>query len=566
MSRRGLVSKNFGPQGGGSAAGAALMPKGEKPSAGNLMTVEQIATALRVQPKQVNDWIQRGVLRGSSAGVKPYDFEKFKLDSGEEISKGQSKALKDGQKTVDKKPDKSGGILSKFSTLFGRGKGTDAEGDAGLAKENRHLKKELSKLRSDSKGHANAQELEEKVRYLESQLANAKALETELSDLKHKAGHIGTSATTDSTSAELEAQIEKYHQEMARTQALTLQSERLQADLKKVQSERDELREQLHQSPDDQLARAADSRELQRLQNAADAAEKRLEELLLESREQRTHLQEEIANRESTIDDLRARLGEAVESRESVSQEALSDPLVPELLALQKTNLQRFARLHGLYQDAKERLAQSQTMTDRSSESDPSVAQLQAEFDSLRSKHQTLLEAQESNDSESGQFAEQLAATRASETRLKQENTQLKQQLSENDLEPWKLKVEALQLRLEESRAGDSGMEQVAAELRSARKNLQSRELQVQKLAGRLQENERALKKALKESTRLTELLIERENRLRDLSTEYEQEYRDKIDNLDRQVSDLQWKLSLREERIAGLESEISDLRKSSSR
>jgi hypothetical protein len=58
--------------------------------------------------------------------------------------------------------------------------------------------------------------------------------------------------------------------------------------------------------------------------------------------------------------------------------------------------------------------------------------------------------------------------------------------------------------------------------------------------------------------------LIERENRLRDLSTEYEQEYRDKIDNLDRQVSGLQWKLSLREERIASLESEVSELRKGS--
>ncbi len=563
MSRRGLVSKNFGPQGGGPAAGAALMPKGEAPSTGTLMTVEQVATALRVQPKQVNDWIQRGVLRGSNAGVKPYDFEKFKLDKSEEISSGQSKALKDGQKTVDKKPDKSGGLLSKFSTLFGRGKSDDSGSDTVLAQENRHLKKELTKLRSASKGRADAQDLEEKVRYLESKLADTRALEAELAELKQ---NTDDAVAPESSSAELEAQTEKYHQEMARTQALSLESEKLQAALRELEVERDELREQLHQSPDDQLARAADSRELQRLQTAAESAEHRLEEQLLENREQRKHLQEEIANRESTIDELKSRLEEAVEARLSAPQQPVSDPLVPELLALQKTNLERFARLHGLYQDAQERLVQSQTSASRGPESDPSVARLQSEFEALRVKHQSLLEARESNASESGKFAEQLAATRASETQLKRENASLKQRLSENDLEPWKVKVEALERRLEKSQADDTGMEQVESELRNARKNLQNRELQIQKLAGRLQDNERALKKALKESTRLTELLIERENRLRDLSTEYEQEYRDKIDNLDRQVSDLQWKLSLREERIAGLESEMSDLRKSSSR
>ena len=83
------------------------------------------------------------------------------------------------------------------------------------------------------------------------------------------------------------------------------------------------------------------------------------------------------------------------------------------------------------------------------------------------------------------------------------------------------------------------------------------KENQVQKVASRLADNEKRLSKAMQESARLTELLIERENRLRELSTEFEQEYRDKMENLDRQVSGLQWKLSLREERIAHLESEL---------
>jgi chromosome segregation ATPase len=161
------------------------------------------------------------------------------------------------------------------------------------------------------------------------------------------------------------------------------------------------------------------------------------------------------------------------------------------------------------------------------------------------------------------EFVEQLAAARVTTTRLRQENAALKSRLAEADVDKWKQKVEELQQRLAQgSRANDASLELVETELRAVRKSLQNREAQVQKIAGRLQENERSLKKALKESTRLTELLIERENRLRDLSTEYEQEYRDKIDNLDRQVSGLQWKLSLREERIASLESEVSELRR----
>ena len=94
-------------------------------------------------------------------------------------------------------------------------------------------------------------------------------------------------------------------------------------------------------------------------------------------------------------------------------------------------------------------------------------------------------------------------------------------------------------------------------ELDSLRKGLDAKETQLQKLATKLSDNEKRLSKAMQESARLTELLIERENRLRELSNEFEQEYREKIGNLDRQVSGLQWKLSLREERIAVLESEL---------
>lgn len=126
----------------------------------------------------------------------------------------------------------------------------------------------------------------------------------------------------------------------------------------------------------------------------------------------------------------------------------------------------------------------------------------------------------------------------------------------------WKVRVEELEARLAENISASSDLEEMETEVRLLRKTLQSREAQVQKVALRFQENERALQKALKESSRLTELLILREKSLNELRSDYEQEYREKMDSLDRQVSGLQWKLSLREERIASLESEISQLKR----
>lgn len=562
MSRRGLVSKSFGPS-GGSPGGAALVPKGEGgPSSSGYLSVEEVATSLRVTPAQVSEWIRKDALRGNDSGIKPYDLRKFQLDSRDEISRAQSQALKESQKPVEKSHQKSGGFFAK---LFGKGKVSSptSGNDAALARENKKLKEELQRAKSETKDETATARLEEKVRYLEDKLSRSAELEHELTALKRQLADIeGSGPPPASNDTILERQVEELRRELAHSQDAARQGEAARQELSLIHGERARL--------ESETARL--EAELARLKEQSvepEPASAELESQLQEARdtlgemERRHHeLQSELARREDAISALEAEL----ESVRNVAQEAsppLEDqtPLVEELLALQEANLERFRRLKELKDQAEQKLAQGSS-EDGTAPSDGSFARLQAEFETLRVKHQSLLEARETNTPGHQEFVEQLAAARVTTTRLRQENTALKTRLSEADVEGWKLKVEELQKRLRDAAGTDQSLEQMELELRATRKSLQAREAQVQKIAGRVQENERALKKALKESTRLTELLIERENRLRDLSTEYEQEYRDKLDSLDRQVSSLQWKLSLRDERIASLESEVGELRK----
>lgn len=573
MSRRGLVSKSFGP---GAPGGPALMPKGEKPGPTGFLPIEEVASTLKVQPSQILEWMQKDQLRGNDAGIKPYDLKKFQLDHQDEIRKAQARALKNDQKTVEKKPSK-GGFLSR---LFG-GKGKAEEepvGDAQLIQENKRLKEELNRAKTDVPDQAATVQLEDKVRFLEGKLAKTSALESELSDLKRRLAEAGGGGGSSAHEAELERQLEALRRELARSQDVVRETESLHTSLRQAEAERDrlaaELAERSHHPPaaqDDAAGALGEQLESTRLE--LQRAEERLQGILRDDQAQQERFQATLSERDEQIATLRQELeaaqsgamaGAAVAGATVASVMASEpNPLVDELLALQETNLARFARLHDLYLQAQAKLDQAPSLAGGDSLSEAGYAKLQSEFETLRVKHQSLLEARETNVPGHQEFVEQLAAARVTTTRLKQENAALKSRLSEADLDGWKQKVDELQQRVAQgSRASDANLELAETELRAVRKSLQAREAQVQKIAGRLQENERALKKALKESTRLTELLIERENRLRDLSTEYEQEYRDKIDNLDRQVSGLQWKLSLREERIASLESEVSELRK----
>jgi chromosome segregation ATPase len=546
------------------------MPKGEKPSPSSFLPIEEVASTLKVQPSQILEWMQKDQLRGNDAGIKPYDLKKFQLDHQDEIRKAQAKALKDGQKTVDKKPVKgSGGFFSK---LFGRGKGDEpiVADPVQLAQENRRLKDELSRARTETREDSATVQLEDKVKFLEGKLAKTSSLEAELAELRRQVSAGGAGQPDP----QLEQQLEDTRRELARAQEAVRQSESLQAALRQAQEERDRLSAELSSAAGSGGEDASLLQEqLEQARLALHQAEDRLQSLMAEEEGQRARLQSSLSEREERISQLegelhaaRAGAGLTDSSAGAVQLDPVTDnALVDELLTLQEINLHRYARLRELHDQALAKLAQAPSSGDSLSEA--SYAKLQAEFETLRVKHQSILEARETNVPGHQEFVEQLAAARVTTTRLKQENAALKQRLSEADVEGWKQKVDELTQRLQQgNRASDANLELVETELRAVRKSLQSREAQVQKIAGRLQENERALKKALKESTRLTELLIERENRLRDLSTEYEQEYRDKIDNLDRQVSGLQWKLSLREERIASLESEVSELRKGVSR
>ena len=572
MSRRGLVSKSFGPS-GGSPGGAALVPKGEggpAPSSGYL-TVEEVAATLRVTPAQVNEWIRKDTLRGNDSGIKQYDLKKFQYDSREEIARAQTQALKESQKSIEKSHQKSGGFFSK---LFGKGKSAESTpgNDAALARENRKLKEELQRAKTEAKDESATSRLEEKVRYLEDKLSRSSGLEGELADLRRRLAQAENAAPAPAAHhQDLESQLEETRRELAEVQEAARLGETARQELLLLQEERTRLEAELARlqewaspSPAEAPANEELEQELEAARAALAEMDRRLEAERAENEQRRHELQADISDRERTIGELEAELSRSRQEPQQLPTAMTTPdptPLLQELLSLQEANLARFRRLKDLKDLAEQRLSQgvSETVSDTG---DAGMAKLQAEFETLRVKHQSLLEARETNTSGHQEFVEQLAAARVTTTRLRQENTALKARLDEADVDGWKSKVDELQRRLREASGTDPGMEQMELELRATRKSLQAREAQVQKIAGRVQENERALKKALKESTRLTELLIERENRLRDLSTEYEQEYRDKLDSQDRQVSSLQWKLSLRDERIASLESEVGELRK----
>jgi chromosome segregation ATPase len=248
----------------------------------------------------------------------------------------------------------------------------------------------------------------------------------------------------------------------------------------------------------------------------------------------------ELEQRAQLIFQENEQLRQVAERAATQATQPQEDPLVEELLAVQRVNLARFKRLHQLHLQARQ---QAGSAAD------------QQELEALRSRYEALLKNQGSAE-EQKELLEKLSEYRGFITQLKEQNRDLKERLQterSND----DSRVEELEAKLREALKAGSGHQQMEVELNSLRKAMESKENQIQKVASRLSDNEKRLAKAMQESARLTELLIERENRLREVSEEYEQEYRDKLENLDRQVSGLQWKLSLREERIAHLESEL---------
>ena len=90
-----------------------------------------------------------------------------------------------------------------------------------------------------------------------------------------------------------------------------------------------------------------------------------------------------------------------------------------------------------------------------------------------------------------------------------------------------------------------------------ARRTVASRDAQVKKLAAKLADMERGIGKAHEESTRLTELLIDRENKLKNVRVAFEKDYEERFKSMERQITGLEWKLSLRDDRIGALEQEL---------
>ena len=531
-----------GPQGGGSA----LMPKGEKPKGPQLMPVSEVARLLRVEQSQVDSWISKGQMRGNSSGIRPYDFKKFQLDFAEEIKRAQKESLQQKNQSTksDRKPKK--GFFSRFTGIFGGGKDEDDGAGKKLAQENRKLKDELKKLKkkqkSDGDGGAD-RELEEKLRYLEKQVSEGRALEAEVTRLRRQLKEQPSpQESSGGASPEVMRELEEARQQLAHAREVAAVAEETRELLAQTQVERDQLKSafyQLQTQVANESNAADDSAEMQRLQAAVEEREQALAQM--QRRAQDMLLENERLRQEAE---------EAKQSAPPVTEEPApvtevkADPLVDDLLALQRVNLERFQKLQALYLESK-------------TESKPEIAPDQTDvYLALEKKYKALLAQQSTENPAHQELMEQLSQSRVSVTRLKEENTRLRSKVnsaSEQESE----RVRELEAQLEAARSQSTDQKFVEKELDSLRKGLDAKETQLQKLASKLADNEKRLSKAMQESARLTELLIERENRLRELSNEFEQEYREKIGNLDRQVSGLQWKLSLREERIAVLESEL---------
>lgn len=532
MARRGLVSKSSGPQGGG---GAALMPKGEKPKGPELIPLAEVARRLRVEPSQIEEWLQKDQLRGSDSGIRPYDVKKFQLDYSEEIKKAQKEATQDKQNKSDRKPKK--GLLSKFKSFFGNNEpGTGL--DTNLAKENQKLKAELSKLKK-SKTEAKvggSKELDDKVRYLESKLSET---QDEVAQLKGKLAQGGEHLGHSHSHQDLSSELEKAQRELADAHRLLERGERLKDALVLAQQEREDLSAEIERLK----AKSSDRSEVESLQSTLAEREHALMEM-------ERNAQQLWAENER----LRTEAQTAPLPEPTPAPLPPQEPLVEELLKLQSLNLARFRRLHELHEEALVKLREAENSVPSEPQPDPALAE---ELAALQSKYQLLLDKQMEDKPSHQEVLNQLSSTRITVSKLKGENELLRKELAQASSVANDARVRELEQELREAQSDTSRHLQLEAEVASLKKGLQLKENQIQKVASKLAENEKRLSKAMQESARLTELLIERESRLRELSDEFEQEYRDKIENLDRQVSGLQWKLSLREERIAHLEGEL---------
>lgn len=519
------------------------MPKGggEKPKGPELLPVAEVARRLRVEPSQVEAWMQKDQLRGTENGVRPYDVKKFQLDYQEEIKKAQREALQEKQQPKSsRKPKKSGGILSKFKSIFGGSEETDASSDPNLAKENTRLKAELQKLKkAQGSGRGDdSKDLEEKVRFLETKVSETRALEDEITQLRRQLSQQNTGTTSEDQGAELLAQLEATRRELAEAQRQSAQSDRFREALSVAQEERERLEAALQRAQADRTAPAPPDHRLEELERALQQKDRQL-----------ASVQEQATLAEQENERLRA---SALQVSEPEPIPA-SSPLVEELLELQELNLARFRRLNDLYLATQSKLAEAQE-----SASKEDSRELSTELQTLQSKYKLLLAKQGQETPAQREAMEQLTSARGLVAKLKTENEQLREQMTQAKAAATDQRIQELEQKLRQAEIASGQHNQLETELLTLRRGIEQKEGQVQKVAGKLAENEKRLSKALQESARLTELLIERETKLRELSDEFEQEYRDKIENLDRQVSGLQWKLSLREERIAHLEGELA--------
>ncbi|MCA9790503.1 MAG: hypothetical protein KC910_01860 [Candidatus Eremiobacteraeota bacterium] len=128
---------------------------------------------------------------------------------------------------------------------------------------------------------------------------------------------------------------------------------------------------------------------------------------------------------------------------------------------------------------------------------------------------------------------------------------QLRQRLEEE------LRSSREEMRLQKARAATSNESIASQQIAHLQRTVASRDAQVKKLAAKLADMERGIGKAHEESTRLTELLIDRENKLKNVRVAFEKDYEERFKSMERQITGLEWKLSLRDDRIGALEQEL---------
>lgn len=380
---------------------------------------------------------------------------------------------------------------------------------------------------------------------------------------------------SDQMVRELEENYQQLHREATEISEYAQAAEVRLQEMDHALNERDQLIEELsHQGGGDTTA----------LQASLEQAQKRISELdsqlqytTNEARRHITDLRAQIQQKDQALAELRARLETppALDETRVVELEQEVADLTAQLEARAAAS-QRVAELE--HELALLRMEPPPAPSDdlpQRRELEDLLAQSRVELNSLRRSHDVIRLANHRLETQ----VQELTAALEEERSTPSAGRPLALSLPGQEPEPVPARLVALERekmvleqqlreahdelrRLQSTRATAGDVEIAGQQIAHLQRTVSNRDAQVKKLAARQADLERALSKANQESTRLTELLIDRESKLKNVKRSMEEEAEERFQGLERQLTNLEWKLSVREDRIAALEDELARTRR----